>query len=79
MTPIEMAREIVKQYYPEMRPSYNGRRVKIALAMHTARQVEIDELVKCLAATFADPMRLLNSEIAMNETCVLLTKHGASK
>ena len=56
--------------------------VQSALHMHTMRQAEIDakdadiaELVEALAAAFADPMRLINSESAMNETATLLAKH----
>lgn len=40
-----------------------------------AKDAEIAELVECLAAAFADPTRLINSESAMNETAALIAKH----
>ena len=87
MEPIEMAREcaffIMPETYSTVRDECrNGYRddsfpVKSALAMHAMRQAEIAELVDCLAAAFADPMRLITSESAMNEAAALIGKHRA--
>ena len=40
-----------------------------------AKDAAIAELVEALAAAFADPMRLINSESAMNETAAMIAKH----
>ena len=92
MEPIEMAREIAAPYVkydPEetLLGWWDGEGpVQSALAMHAARQPEIDalkaavaELVEGLEKVFADPMSLVHSTKAMDEIGDLIAKHGSAK
>lgn len=50
MTDTEMAfaRKIVKQFYPEMRDDYSGRRVQIVLAALATRPDHVEKLAEAL-------------------------------
>ena len=45
---LKLALRIVKAHYPEMKPSYNGRRVQIALAAINALDPQLVEAVRLL-------------------------------
>lgn len=81
---LKLARAIVKAHYPEMKPSYNGRRVQIALAAINALDPQLVEAVGLLRGIVDDyqsseihhPDHILISKDVFDRISAFLAKQG---